>query len=102
MSSMPEGLSPFSQQVFDILARYTAFPWPVLTAQCRRSSIDPLHLDQETLGKVIGPLARGVGAFTSAAKAREFEEEITLLLRPAPSAESGPDPVEVVSTDAPA
>jgi hypothetical protein len=79
--SLPEGLSPVSEQVVGILAKYTVFAWPVLTAQCRSGQVDPLHLDQETLGKVIGRLAQGVAAFTTPAKAKRFEEELLSLLR---------------------
>lgn len=79
---LPEGLSPVSEQVLGIVAKYTVFAWPVLTAQCRRSQVDPMHLDKESLGQVVGPLTEGVAAFTSAAKARKFEEELASLLSP--------------------
>ena len=81
MTGLPGGLSPWSEQVLSLVSRYTVFAWPVLTAQCRRSNVDPMRLDQETLGMVIGPLAQGVAAFTTPTKAKRFEEELTLLLR---------------------
>jgi hypothetical protein len=81
MSGPPKDLSPCSEQVLGLVSRYTVFAWPVLTAQCRHSHVDPMHLDQETLGRVIGPLAQGVAVFTTPAKARRFEEELALLLR---------------------
>ena len=34
LAKRPEGLSPLAAQIFDVLARYTAFPWPVLMTQC--------------------------------------------------------------------
>ena len=80
MEIPPKGLSPVSEQVLGIVAKYTVFAWPVLTAQCRRSQVDPMHLDKESLGQVFGPLAEGVAAFTNAAKARKFEEELATLL----------------------
>ncbi len=80
MNDLPRELSPFSEQVLGIVSKYTVFAWPVLTAQCRRSNVDPMHLDQETLGKVIGPLAQGVAVFTTPVKAKRFEEELALLL----------------------
>jgi hypothetical protein len=80
MSSLPKGLSPFSEQVFGVVAKYTVFAWPVLAAQCRRSNVDPMHLDKEALGRVIGLLAEGVTAFTTPAKARRLEEDLALLL----------------------
>lgn len=80
MSSLPKGLSPFSEQVFGVVARYTVFAWPVLTAQCRRSNVDPMHLDREALARVIGLLAQGVAAFTSPVKAKRLEEELAHLL----------------------
>jgi hypothetical protein len=68
-AAAPAGLSPFSRQVFDVMAKYTAFTWPILTAQCRRASVDPMHLDKESLLKVIPFITEGVGAFSTPEKA---------------------------------
>jgi hypothetical protein len=75
----PQGISAFSKQVFDLLLKHTPFAWPIMTAQCRRANVDPLRLDPESLGKVAGFVAEGVGAFTSPAKARQVADELALL-----------------------
>jgi hypothetical protein len=79
---LPRGLSPFSQEVFGVVAKYTVFAWPVLTAQCRRGKVDPINLDREALSKVAVLLGQGVAAFTTAVKVKQFEDELALLLRP--------------------
>lgn len=65
----PAGLSPLSRQVFEVVARYTAFTWPILTAQCRRAGLDPMQLDKDGLLRIIPFIAEGVGAFTTPEKA---------------------------------
>jgi hypothetical protein len=79
--SAPEDLSSFSKEVFDVVAKYTMFAWPVLTAQCRRVNVDPMHLDKESLTKIIKFVADGVGLFTSPDKARQIESDLRLLAR---------------------
>jgi len=59
-SSKPETLAPFSLQVFDTLARYTAFPWPVMLAQCKRANLDPAALTPQDLAKVLDLSPRGL------------------------------------------
>jgi hypothetical protein len=78
----PEALSPFSKEVFDVVAKYTKFPWPVLTAQCRRANVDPLHLDRASLEKIVDFVSDGVGFFTTPEKATQVRHELTLLARP--------------------
>jgi hypothetical protein len=77
----PEGLSIFSKEVFDVVARYTAFPWPIISAQCRRANVDPVNLDGEGLRKVLDFIAEGVGYFTSPEKAMLVRRELALLAR---------------------
>jgi hypothetical protein len=80
-ASAPEGLSPFARDVFDIVAKHTVFAWAVIAAQCRRASVDPMHIDCQTLPKVTKFIAEGVGAFTSPAKAKQVEMELAALAR---------------------
>lgn len=79
----PEGLSDFSGQVFDVLARYTMFPWPVLKTQAERVGVDParitpVHLD----GPLLDYLAAGVARFTSSAKGDQVRGELAALVMP--------------------
>jgi hypothetical protein len=58
-------LNGLSRQVFEILAEYTSFPWPVMQAQCRREDVDPSNLGPAELARVIDNLASAVARFTS-------------------------------------
>jgi hypothetical protein len=80
-ASAPEGLSPFSRQVFEVVVKYTVFAWPILTAQCRRAGVDPTRLEQESLLKVISFIAERVGAFTSPEKATLVAADLSHLAR---------------------
>ena len=77
----PDGLSSFSKEVFDVVARYTAFPWPIISAQCRRANVDAMNLDRESLGRVVDFISEGVGYFTSPEKATLVRRELALLAR---------------------
>jgi hypothetical protein len=61
-------LGGLSQQVFEVLAEYTAFPWPVLLAQASRVGVDPKHLTRADLERIGPRLAEGVARFTSPEK----------------------------------
>ncbi len=75
----PEGMAPFARDVFDVLAKYTAFPWPILSAQCKRAGLDPLRLDGIGLTKIIPLVAEGVRLFTSPDKATLVTAELARL-----------------------
>jgi hypothetical protein len=66
----PQGieLGALSLRVFEILADYTVFPWPVLTAQATRIGVDAQNLTREDLGRLGPKLAEGVARFTSPEK----------------------------------
>ncbi len=78
-ATAPEGMGPFSRSVFEVLARYTAFPWPILSAQCKRSGVDAMNLDSAGLAKIIPLVARGVGLFTTPEKAILVSAELARL-----------------------
>jgi hypothetical protein len=80
-ASPPEGLSAFSKQVFDIVVKYTVFAWPILTAQCRRANVDPMHLEPGILKQVASFVGEGVAAFTSPGKGKQVEADLMLLAR---------------------
>jgi hypothetical protein len=77
----PADLAGLSRQVFDVLARYTMFPWPVLKAQAERVRADPLRLTHADLdGPLLEHLAASVARFTSPAKGARAREELAALL----------------------
>ena len=73
-------LSPLAQQVLDILGKYTAFPWPVFFAQCRRVNHDPARLGPTELEEILPRLSAGVARFTSPQKGENVERELRALL----------------------
>ena len=78
----PAGPLP-SRSVFEILSRYTAFPWPVLSAQCKRVDCNPETLGLGELRGLITALSSSVGRFTSPEKEQAVRGELeALLLRP--------------------
>lgn len=80
-SKLPTGvtLGPLSAAVFDVLSNYTAFPWPVLSAQCKRSGANPSALTMVELRKVLPDLAASVGRFTSPEKEQAVRKALELL-----------------------
>jgi hypothetical protein len=81
VAKKPSGLSPLAAHMFDVLARYTVFPWPVLLTQCQRLRIDPGKLNASAATKeLVDNLATGVGRFTSPDKARKVQAELESLI----------------------
>ena len=72
-------LGPLSLQVFDVLAKYTAFPWPVMVAQCKRCGVDAANLTPASLRQVIPYLSSGVARFTSPQKGDAARRELERL-----------------------
>lgn len=84
-NKLPSGvtLGPLSRAVFDVLARYTAFPWPVLSAQCKRAGCVAENLCLNDLRSLIPALGTSVGRFTSPEKELAVRRELeTLSTRP--------------------
>jgi len=77
----PGALSEFSAKVYEVLSRYTAFPWPVMAAQCRRLKLDPANLSAASLQQAAGLLSEGVARFTSPEKGQAVAEELRALMR---------------------
>lgn len=84
-SKLPKGmhLSPVAQAVFTIIERYTAFPWPILSAQCKRLGIDPARLEASHLPALTPLLAVSVGRFTSPDKEAAVRSELGAVAGPA-------------------
>jgi hypothetical protein len=77
-------LTPFAEKVFDVLGRYTAFPWPIMLAQCKRANVDPAMLRASDLPKVLDFIVEAVERFTSPEKARAVRTELQQLAERAP------------------
>lgn len=74
-------LGELSARVFAILAKYTAFPWPVLKAQTHRKGIPPEDLSAADLADLVDLLARGVERFTSPEAGSLVRAELEDLVR---------------------
>lgn len=73
-------LGPLSERVFDVLSRYTVFPWPVMMAQSKRLQIDAASLTAGDLDRLVPRLVEGVERFTSPEKAAAVREELEQLV----------------------
>ncbi len=65
LSRRPPGLNELGGQVFDVLAAHTAFPWPILETQARRSSKDPFQLTRADLRELAPRLLEALARFAS-------------------------------------
>jgi len=74
-----EELTPLAGMVFDVLSKYTAFPWPVLSTQCKRVGVEPGSMRPADLDKVIELLSDGVAKFTTPEKGESVRRELSLL-----------------------
>ncbi len=84
LGKLPDGvvLTPLSARVFQVLAQKTAFPWPVMLAQCKRCNVDPAALTPNDLRLVLPYLADGVARFTSPDKGDHVRVELEKLFPP--------------------
>jgi hypothetical protein len=76
-----------AQEVFARMAAYTAFPWPVLMAQCRRCKLDPGSLDTAGLRQLLDGIAASVARFAGPSKGKKLRAELSAL---APEASESP------------
>ena len=83
LKNLPTGvqLNALSASVFEVLEQHTAFPWPVLAAQCKRYGRDPENLSPADLDELIVHLANGVARFTSPEKGETVQRDLAAVLR---------------------
>jgi hypothetical protein len=74
-------LGGLSLRVFQVLSKYTEFPWAILQVQCKRRSVDPTALGPDDLRTVVDHLANGVQRFSSPAKGELVRAELLALVR---------------------
>ena len=79
--TLPQGvqLGKTSRDVFDVLARFTSFPWPVMQAQCRREGLDPTSLSRGDVERIIPHLTSAVARFTSPEKGEKVEQALRAI-----------------------
>ena len=83
LTGVPAGatLSPLAREVFQVLQGHTAFPWPVLSTQCKRLNIDLAVFSAADLAHVTPQLAASVGRFTSPAHEAAVKRDLLALSR---------------------
>jgi hypothetical protein len=69
LSDVPAGvtLSPIARQTHAALKKFTAFPWAILSTQCKRAGIDPATMTADELSRLAPQIAAGVARFTTPA-----------------------------------
>ncbi len=82
LTKRPAGVvfNALSDAVFEVLSQYTAFPWPVMLAQCKRVAVDPANLTKKGLAEALPHIVSGVARFTSPEKASRVEHALRALL----------------------
>lgn len=86
LATLPPNCCRLSLRVHQVLAQYTAFPWPIMRSQCRRHGIDAQALTPATLGFVLRDLALGVARFRDSQAGVAAHRDLVVLLREATSA----------------
>jgi hypothetical protein len=82
LAKRPPGLNELSNQVFDVLAGYTAFPWPILEAQAKRADLDAFRLEQPQLRVLIPKLIEAIASFARPEKVEAATAALQRLLPP--------------------
>jgi hypothetical protein len=82
LAKRPPGLNELGNRVFDVLAAYTAFPWPILEAQAKRSELDAYNLEQPQLRALIPKLIEAVASFARPEKVEAATAALQQLLQP--------------------
>ena len=62
-----------------MLAKHTAFPWPLMETQSKRLGKDPLQLTRADLALLVDKLAESLGRFAGPEKARLVAESLREL-----------------------
>lgn len=72
-------LNELARAVFEVMQRYTAFPWPIFSTQCKRAGVEPGTLTPAELTKIIPALGAGVARFTTPAQEALVRRELQKL-----------------------
>jgi hypothetical protein len=80
LAKRPPGLNELGNRIFDVLAAYTAFPWPILDAQAKRSDLDPFRLEPAQLRVLIPKLIEAVASFARPEKVEAATAALQRLL----------------------
>jgi hypothetical protein len=78
--AVPE-LGAWSRALHDLLLRFTAFPWALMTTVCQRHGCDPYDLTRSEIEALIGAFALGVASFNDVDDGFRLKRELLVMLR---------------------
>ena len=79
LKARPEGLSPLSTQVYEVLDQHTSFPWPALKTQAERAGFNPSLLSKADLAKILDALVVSVERFSNPANGAALRGKLLKL-----------------------
>jgi len=77
---VPE-LGGWSLALHDLLRGFTAFPWALMMAVCRKHGCDPAALTRSEIEALIPAFALGIASFNDVDEGFRVKRELLLLLR---------------------
>ncbi|HET6581944.1 MAG TPA: hypothetical protein VFG69_00830 [Nannocystaceae bacterium] len=75
------GMGEWSIALRDLLGRFTAFPWALITAVCRRHGCDPRALTRSEIEAMIPAIALAVASFNEVDDGFRVKRELLVMLR---------------------
>lgn len=77
----PEGASPVTSVILDVLGAYTMFPWPLLKTQAERHGLNGAQLTLEQVRVIAVDVEAALARFTSPEKAKAAMADLWSALR---------------------
>jgi hypothetical protein len=77
----PESLEEWSLALHELLQRFTAFPWSLMTAVCQRHGCEPARLTRSEIEAMIPAIALAVASFNEVDDGFRVKRELLLMLR---------------------
>jgi hypothetical protein len=75
----------WSNALRELLGRFTAFPWALMTAVCQRHGCDPRALTRSEIEAMIPAIALAVASFNEVDDGFRVKRELLVMLRTTPS-----------------
>jgi len=72
-------MNDLAKRLHALIGQYTAFPGPILTAQCKYIKKTPSTIEPADLEKLSTYIGRAVALFSNPAKGQELEKAIARL-----------------------
>ena len=89
-SQTPPTLAEWSLALRELLQRFTAFPWALMSAVCQRHGCDPARLTRSEIEAMIPAIALAVASFNEVDDGFRVKRELLLMLRTGTPPHSAP------------